>query len=97
MPDLTTAQRLAAYREELLSDGFSDTQAWQLVERIAPSRYEDLEVASDLEESPAKMGAVTVYMLPKVDKDSLVKVAEEIRWSLQAAIRDEDQKGDQDA
>ncbi|MFI6510118.1 hypothetical protein ACIBCT_21140 [Streptosporangium sp. NPDC050855] len=45
MTELTTAQRLATYREELRAAGFTHQEVRQLVEQAAPSLTEDVIVA----------------------------------------------------
>ena len=45
--NLTTARRLAAYRDELVGAGFSEKEARKFVRRLAPSEYLDLAVQAD--------------------------------------------------
>lgn len=89
MPNLTTAQRLSAYHDELLQAGFNAATAGQMTVQAAPRCADDVELQSDLDEPTPKMGPVTVYMLPKVDEESLARTAEEIKWALRGAISDE--------
>jgi len=49
VPELTTAQRLAAYRDELLNAGFTPAQTWELLTRIAPDKYDHIKIKNDLE------------------------------------------------
>jgi hypothetical protein len=49
--DLTTAQRLAAYRAELIVAGFEPVEAQRLVEKVAPSLIEDLDLKAARETS----------------------------------------------
>jgi hypothetical protein len=53
MSTLTTAQRLAAYREELREAGFNETEVSEFVENAAPSLVEDVVVLADLDASIA--------------------------------------------
>lgn len=89
MSDLTTAQRLAAYRDELIEAGFADAPAFGMVRRVAPRSLDDVELRSDQDDPPFKVGPVTVYMLAKVDEESIAKAAEEIKWALQGAISED--------
>lgn len=47
MKYLTTAQRLATYRDELLAAGFDEATAGRLIDLAAPADLEDVAVQSD--------------------------------------------------
>lgn len=87
MPDLSTAQRLAAYRDELVAAGFSPSEAWRLVESAAPALLDDVEIQPDIDGRPMPIAEVSVALDAKVDEESLERVAEEIRSALQNAAR----------
>jgi hypothetical protein len=52
MPDLTTARRLAEYRDDLLSAGFTVEMADELVRFVAPNRLEEVKTRPDLDAEP---------------------------------------------
>lgn len=77
MPDLTSAQRLAAYRDELVEAGFDDAQVANLVGIAAP-RTDDIEVQADLDDATPPVGEVTVRLTPSIDPDALTRVVGQI-------------------
>lgn len=81
MPDLTTAQRLAAYRDELAAHGFNAHEAWEIVEAATPL-FDDLTVQADLDDTSEPRIPVTVDMVAHVDRESLDRARKEIERSL---------------
>lgn len=81
MPDLTTAQRLAAYRDELAAAGFSADLIGPWVVAVAPASLEDVTVAHDLDEV-GPIASVRINMVPRVDPESIRKIGEELKWLL---------------
>lgn len=75
MPGLTSAQRLAAYRDELTAAGFDDDTAGRIVEQAAPKLIEDVEIQADLDDTtPGAIGEVTVRFTPSIDREELSRV-----------------------
>ncbi len=54
MTDLTTAQRLAAYRSELIEAGFTEAEATEFVKNAAPGLVEDVRVKDDQDRRGAR-------------------------------------------
>ena len=77
MTDLTSAQRLAAYRSELLEAGFDEGQVDDLV-RLAAPRVEDVEVQADLDDEGPSIGSVTIRMTPHLDEEELRRILERV-------------------
>jgi hypothetical protein len=84
---MTTAQRLAAYRNELIAAGFNPYEALSLVESAAPGLLDDVEVQADLDARPAPIAEVTVALAAKVDEKSLEHATEEISSAVRNAAR----------
>lgn len=87
MPDLTTAQRLSAYRDELLAAGFAARDTWELVQSAAPALYEDLTVQADLDDTDSH-AVVNVRMVAQVDRESLDQAVEKVRRFVSAGDED---------
>lgn len=85
MPDLTTAQRLAAYREELREAGFNDTEVNRFVATAAPSLVEDLQVQADLDNGDLSVGEVRVRLTAQWDEDDLQRVVEHVQATVSQA------------
>lgn len=85
MADLTSAQRLAAYREELLEAGFHEGQVYDLVQIAAP-RVEDVEVQADLDDRPP-LGEVRVRLVPHLEDGDLERVAERVQSTVEEAAQ----------
>jgi hypothetical protein len=83
MPDLTTAQRLAAYRDELAALGFNTHEAWEIVNAATPL-FDDVTVQADLDDTSEPRIPVTVDMVAHVDRESLDRAREEIESSLRS-------------
>lgn len=81
MPELTTAQRLAAYRDELNAAGFTPAETAHLVETAAPALIEDVQVQSDIDGTPAL--TVKVRLESHVDPDSLRLAVDQVEATLQ--------------
>lgn len=86
MADLTSAQRLAAYRAELLEAGFDAGQVDDLVQIAAP-RIEDVEVQADLDDDGPSIGTVNVRMDPHLDEDELRRIVERVHTATRSAAR----------
>lgn len=84
MADLTTAQRLAAYRTELLEAGFAESEVARFLETAAPSLIEDIEVQADLDDRPP-LGEVRVRMVPHLEEGDLERVAERVQRTVEDA------------
>lgn len=84
MADLTSAQRLAAYRDELRDAGFGEDQVAHLVGVAAP-RIEDVEVQADLDVEPTSIGEVRVRLKPHTDTEDLRRVADQVEATVRAA------------
>lgn len=84
MSDLTSAQRLAAYRDELRDAGFSEDQVAYLVGIAAP-HMEDVEVQADLEDPP--LGEVRVRLKAELDKDDIARLVERVQAYVNDASR----------
>ncbi|GAA3957969.1 hypothetical protein GCM10023085_45590 [Actinomadura viridis] len=87
MSNLTTAQRLSAYREELCAAGFSDHEAGQLVESAAPSLIEDVEVQADLDDTTPSIGEVRIHLRPEWDEGDLRRVVEHVQGTVEKAAQ----------
>lgn len=88
MSDLTTAQRLAAYRDELKAAGFNEEQVAQFVAAVARPMMDDLVVQADLDSDDApSIGEVRVHLMPLVDNDDLTRVVERVRKDVAAAAQ----------
>ncbi|MFB4294798.1 hypothetical protein ACBI99_44715 [Nonomuraea sp. ATR24] len=81
MPELTTAQRLAAYRDELLEAKFFPADVVHLVAAAAPSLVEDIQLAADIEDAPAL--TVRVRLESHVDPESLGRAVDQAKAMLQ--------------
>ncbi|HEY9370057.1 hypothetical protein [Streptomyces sp.] len=86
MPDLTTAQRLAAYRDELLAKGFNAREAWEIVEAATPL-FDDVTVQHDIDNT-TPVATVLVNMAASVDMDSLEQAANKVERFVQSASRE---------
>ena len=84
MADLTTAQRLARYRDELVEEGFNATEVARFLETAAPSLIEDIEVQTDLDGMPA-VGNVTVRLKPELDPAEIEALVNEVRAAVERA------------
>jgi hypothetical protein len=89
MADLTTAQRLAAYRDELQAAGFSPAEAAEIVQSAAPSLVEDVDVQADLDDTGAVIGEVRVRMVPHHNEDDLRQIAEHVHATVNKAANGE--------
>lgn len=85
MADLTTAQRLAAYRTELLEAGFAESEVARFLETAAPSLIEDIEVQADLDDEGPSIGSVTVRLAPHLDEDDLRRIVERVHTATRSA------------
>lgn len=63
MSDLTTAQRLAAYRDELLAAGFNAREVWEIVEAATPL-FDDVTVEPDLDADISTATEATFFDKP---------------------------------
>jgi hypothetical protein len=84
---LTTAQRLAGYRAELLAVGFDEAEAQILVEAVAPSAVGDVELQDDVDDDTPVVGTVRVRLVPVIDPADVASVAEKVQGLIQAASR----------
>ncbi|OLT13018.1 hypothetical protein BJF79_03720 [Actinomadura sp. CNU-125] len=87
MKYLTTAQRLAAYRDELQEAGFDEPTTGDLINFAAPRNLDDVEVQADLDDTAESLGEVRVRMVPRLDEDDLKRVAERVHNTVDEAGR----------
>lgn len=87
MADLTTAQRLAAYRDELREAGFGDDEIAWCLNAAAPSLIEDVEVQADLDDQGPTIGTVEVRLDPHLNEDDLRRIVERIEDATEAAAQ----------
>lgn len=87
MADLTTAQRLAVYRDELRAAGFGEAEVAEFVRSAAPGLVEDVEVQADLDDVGTPIGSVTVRMEPNVDEAEIRRIVERIQDATQSAAQ----------
>lgn len=86
MADMTTAKRLAAYRDELLAEGFHPAEVARFLETAAPSLAEDIEVQADLDDRPP-LGEVRVRIVPHLEEGDLERVAERVQHTVEEAAK----------
>jgi hypothetical protein len=86
LPDLTSTQRLAFYRDELRDAGFSDDQVANLIGIAAP-RIDDLEVKADVEDGSTPIGEVRVRLRPHLDGEELRRVVEGAKAVAEGSLR----------
>lgn len=86
MADMTTAKRLAAYRDELLAEGFHASEVAQFLESAAPSLAEDIEVQADLDDR-TPLGEVRVRIVPHLNDGDLERVAERVQRTVEEAAQ----------
>jgi hypothetical protein len=79
MPDLTTAQRLSAYYDELKAAGFNPDIASQLTLRAAPADLVDIEIQADLDEGIPSL-SMRVNLVPHLDPEEIRRLGEEVAW-----------------
>ncbi len=83
MTDLTTAQRLAAYRKELDSEGIPINLADDLVRDAAQHLHREDDgptVAADLEDDQTPCAGVThVRLVPHLDHDAMAQVMRDMQ------------------
>lgn len=84
--DLTSAQRLAAYRDELRTAGFGEEQVAHLVGIAAP-RVEDIEIQADLDDPGEMIGEVKVRLKAELDKDDIARLVERVQAYVNDASR----------
>lgn len=63
MADLTTARRLATYRDELAAAGFDELQVRDFLETAAPALVEDVVIQPDIDDT-TPVGEVRVRIVP---------------------------------
>lgn len=83
MPDLTTAQRLSAYYEELVAAGFTTDAASEMTLRAAPTDMVDVEIKTDLDDGLPQL-SVKVNLVPHLDPEEIRRIGEEVAWRAKA-------------
>lgn len=79
MPDLTTAQRLSAYFDELIEAGFNVDTASEMTLRAAPADLVDVEIQADLDDGLPDL-SVRVNLVPHLDPEDIRKMGEEVAF-----------------
>lgn len=83
MPDLTTAQRLSAYYDELIEAGFNTDTASEMTLLAAPADLVDVEIQADLDEGLPDL-SVRVKLVPQLDPEEIHRLGEEVAWRVEA-------------
>jgi hypothetical protein len=86
LPEITTAQRLAAYRDELLNAGFTPAQTWELLVRVAPDQHDDIKIQDDLTDPQRPAAELHLRLTFTADEESLAHIANTLRARAQAAL-----------
>jgi hypothetical protein len=76
MTDLTTAQRLAAYADELKTAGLDGDLIQELVRNAGlaiHARDGEPTVQADIDETSPAIGRVTIELRPHIDEDAIDK------------------------
>lgn len=83
MAELTTAQRLAAYRDELTAEGFEPGITLELVREAAQHLHRDDDgptVRADLEADQTPCAGVThVRLVPHLDREAMADVLKDMQ------------------
>lgn len=84
MTELTTAQRLSAYHNELIAETFTEEVADEFLKAIVPRHIEDLIVKADIEDENPPIGVVHIHMRPQLDEEDIARAAQEVQRRVSA-------------
>lgn len=76
MAELTTAQRLAAYRDELREVGFDEEQVRDMVQSAAPLP-DDLVIQADVDNEAPVIGEMVVRFAPRIDEGEIERAVKQ--------------------
>jgi hypothetical protein len=93
MTDLTTAQRLAAYRDELKAEGFSADLIGPWIGAAAPTCIDEVTVRRDLD-GTSPVATLKIDMVPQVNPESIRRLGDELHWLIKSWRLAEGKGGD---